>query len=97
MAAGRETNDADSLRIDSPIFSLAPDQADGPLGILKRASGWFALGLAGTARHPVFENDAGHAQRIEPRRDFLAFQLPVEIPVAAAGTDQHRGLGVFIL
>jgi hypothetical protein len=39
----------------------------------------------------LLEDDAGHADRVQPERDFLAFQLPAEVPVAAARTNQHRG------
>ena len=97
MAARREADHADALRIDAPLLGLAAHQADGPLGILERASGRLAFGLVGAARHPVLEDDAGHALRIQPGRDLLAFQFPVEVPVAAAGTDQDRGPGVLVL
>src|SRR5262249_54133698 len=75
---------------------FAPDQADSALGVLERASGRFGFRLIGAARDPVFENDAGDAQGIRPRRDLLAFQFPVKVPVAAAWTDQHRRSGVLV-
>ena len=46
------------------------------------------FGLVGAARHAVLEDDAGHADRVQPGGDLLAFQLPVQVPVAAAGADR---------
>src|ERR1051325_11253354 len=97
MAAGREAHHADALGMEAPFASLAPYQADGPLGILERAPGRFPFRLIRAARHPIFENDASHTNRVQPGRDFLAFQLPVEIPVAAAGTNEHRRPRVLFL
>src|SRR5262249_17097330 len=50
MPARRESNDADSLRIDAPLLGPAPYQADGPLSILERAPGGLSLGLIAAAR-----------------------------------------------
>src|SRR5262249_20752677 len=86
-----------ALRVDAPLPGLAAYQADGPLGILEGAAGRLAPGLVGAAWHPVLEDDAGHALRIEPGRDLLAFQLPVEVPVAAPRADQHRRACVLLL
>jgi hypothetical protein len=50
-------------------------------------------GRRGARRAPrttVLEDDAGHALRVQPRRHFLSFELPVQIPVAASRTDRHR-------
>src|SRR5262245_28671430 len=96
MAARRETHRPDALWIDAPLFGFAPHQTDCPLGVLKWASSRLTFGFIGAARHAVFEDDAGYANRVQPGRDFLAFQLPVEVPVAASGTDQDRGPGVLI-
>ena len=52
--------------------------------------GRLALDVAGPPRATVLEDDAGHAHRVQPRRDFLALELPVEVPVAASRTDHHR-------
>src|SRR2546425_13193222 len=97
MPARRETHDADSFWFDAPFPCSAPDQTDGPLRVRKRASSGFALGLIGAARHTILEDDAGHANRVQPGRDFLAFQFPVEIPVTASGTNQHGGPGILFL
>src|SRR5439155_19344006 len=75
--------------IDAPFTGLAPYQADGPLSILERATGRFALGLIGPAWHPVLEDHASDANRIQPASDFFAFQLPVQVPIAASWTYQH--------
>src|SRR5439155_14824291 len=97
MAARRETANTNALWIDAPIVGFAPDQTDSALSVLQGSLGWLALGLPGAARHSIFENDAGHAQGIHPGRNFFTLQLPVEIPITASGTDQHRGAAVLIL
>src|SRR5256885_11110087 len=97
LTARRETHDTDSLRMDAPFSGSAPHQADRPLGVLQRASSGFALGLIGAARHAVLEDDAGRANRVQPVRDFLAFELPVEFPIAASWTDQHGGSRILFL
>src|SRR5438552_2020801 len=79
---------ADAFGLDAPLPGLAPHQADGALGVLEWAGGWNALLVAGPARAAVLEDDAGHTQRVEPRGHFLPFQVPGEVVVAAAGTDQ---------
>ena len=85
MAACRETDHPDPLRADTPLRGFAPHQADGPLGILQRTPGRLALGSScrrGTRylrMMPVTPSEFSHAG------DFLAFQLPVEVPIAAPG------------
>jgi hypothetical protein len=71
--------------------------ADGALGVLERPPGRLALDIVGPARDTVLEDDPGHALCIQPGGDFLAFQLPVEVPVAAAGADEDRGPSVLVL
>jgi hypothetical protein len=46
------------------------------------------------ARHPVFEQDPGHANGIEPLTDFSAFQIQRENVVATSRTNQHRSSGI---
>src|SRR5207237_5823901 len=94
MTACREADHADALWINAPLLGFTAYQTDGSLSILERAPGRLALGIIGAARHAVLEDDPGHALRIEPGCDLLAFQLPEEVPVAAPGTDQDRGPGV---
>ena len=95
MTARRKTDDADSA--DAPFPGFAPHQTDGPLGVLEGATSGFTLGLIGTSRHPVLEDDPGHTKRVQPFSDFLAFELPVEIPIAATGTNQHGCPAVLFL
>src|SRR5262249_37326185 len=97
MAARRKPDYADPLGIDAPILGFAPDQADSSLIILHRPFGRLFFGLSGPARHPLLEDDAGHADRIRPGRDLFSLQFPIEIPVTASGTDQHRSAGVLVL
>src|SRR5947199_376466 len=51
----------------------------------------------GAAWHAVLEHDTGDALRIEPRGDFLGFDLPEEGVIAAPRTDQHRRSIVLVL
>src|SRR2546426_179567 len=81
--ARRETDNADALRINAPLLGFAAHEPDGPLSVLKRTPGRFALGFTRAARHPILEDNAGHANGVEPVGDLLAFQLPVEIPIAS--------------
>ena len=60
-------------------------------------SGGSPLDVARPPRTAVLEDDAGHAQRVEPRRHFFSFELPVEIPVAASRADHHRRSRVLFL
>ena len=96
MAACRKADDADPFRVDSPLSGLAPYQADGALSIQQRASGRLGFHLVGLPRHAVLEDDAGDALRIQPGGDLLAFQLPEEVPIAAAGADQHCRSGLLV-
>ena len=97
MAARREADDADPLRVDAPFRRPAADQANRALGVELRAQRRLALDLAGTPRASVLEDDAGHAPGVQPGRHLLAFELPVEVPVAAARADHHRRPGVLVL
>src|SRR5207245_9669039 len=97
VAARRETDHADPFRIDTPPSGLAPYQADGALGILERASSRLAPGLVRAPRHAVLEDDAGHAERVQPGSDLLAFELPVKVPVAASWTRQPRATIILLL
>src|SRR5207237_5949059 len=73
-------------------------EADGALRILGWSPGrWFTGGVIGTAWHPVLEQDAGYADRLEPGGDFLALELPPEVVVAAARANQHRRPRVLLL
>src|SRR5688572_18975470 len=97
MAARRETDQADPFGVDVPLRGPATDQAHGPLCVEQRTERRLAPDFARTSRHSVFENDAGHSDRIQPSRHFLSFKLPIEVPVAASRTDQHRRSGIFLL
>src|SRR5207253_9581043 len=96
VAARRKSHHADPLRMDAPLAGFAPDQADGALGILERAARRLSLGFIGVAGNAVLEDDAGDANRVQPGGDFLALKLPVEVPVPASWTNQHRGSRLLI-
>src|SRR6185437_13982337 len=80
-----------------PLLGLAAYQTQRALSILQRTERRFVLGLIGTARHTVFQDDAGDANRVEPLRNLGAFEIPGEYVVAAARTDHDRRAGVFLL
>ena len=46
------------------------------------------------ARHPVFEQDSSHANRIEPLTHLSALEIHREDVVATSRTNQHRGSGI---
>jgi len=52
-------------------------------------------GVVAVFRDAVFDEDAGHAERVEPVADFGAFDAPGEADVGAAGKDEGGGMGVF--
>src|SRR5262245_27918287 len=97
MSARRETDDTDPVRGHTPLLCLAPHESNGALGVLQRPAGGFAFRLTGSSWYAIFQDDPGHADGVEPRRNLLTLQLPVEVPVTAAGTDDDRGPGVFVL
>src|SRR5262245_47600038 len=91
MPSRRKADDADALGIDAPLLGLAAHQADGALRILEWApSRVFTWDVVGAAWHPVLEQDAGYADRIEPSGNFLTLKLPPEVVVAASRANQHR-------
>src|SRR5262249_16838013 len=94
---GGEADDADALGVDAPLLGLAADQADGPLGVLQRPAGRLAPGVVGAARHAVFQDDAGDAERVQPGGDLLALELPEQVPVAATGADEDGRADVPVL
>ena len=65
MAASRESNDTNPLRIDVRVNGAIPDQAQGPLGILQ----WNIMPLLMPFSGQTVEQDKhGHAGPIEPLR-----------------------------
>jgi len=96
MAAGGETDHADLPRIDAPLPGLAANQTQRTLGILEGTRSGQGLVLPRPARATVLDDDAGHADRVEPLRHLGAVQVPKEVVVAAAGTNQHRDAGIFV-
>src|SRR5579884_881839 len=97
MAARGETDNANAFGIDVPLFGFAAHEADRALGILEGTPGRLVFGFIGPSRHAIFEDDSRHALRSQPGSDLLAFQLPIEVPVAAAGTDEDRGSSILFL
>src|SRR5687768_799139 len=96
MPTRRKPDDADALRVDAPLLGPAAHQADRALRILEGAAGRFTFAVVGPPRHAVLQNDSGDADGIEPGSDFLAFKLPVKIPITAARAYQHRSAGLLV-
>src|SRR5262249_41905035 len=96
VAARREAHHADLLRIDAPVPGLAAHQADGALRVLDRAQRRLALDVARPPRAAVPEGDGGDAERVQPGGYFLAFHVPAQVVVAAAGADQHGDARVLL-
>src|SRR2546423_1210963 len=94
MSTRRETDHADSLRVDAPSGGPTADEADRPLGIEQRTQRWLAFDISRPTRTAVLEDDSGHALRVEPCRDFLAFEFPEQVVIPAPRTNQHRRSGV---
>ena len=96
MAASREANDADALRVDAPFGGATAEQAHGALRILKGTPGRFAFDVVRPPRHAILENDAGHTDGVEPGRDLLTLEFPIEIPIAASGADENGRAGFLV-
>src|SRR5437660_825299 len=97
MTTRGEADHADLLRVGAPLLRLAPHQADSSLSVLERTGGRHSLDVARPARTAILEDDASDADRVEPGGDFFALDVPAQVVIAAAGTDQHRRSGVFVL
>jgi len=69
-----KTNRFRSDGIDSPFRSPAPYYADRTLCVQQRARRGQRLRLAGTARDPILQHDAGDAGGVQPGRDLFPFQ-----------------------
>ena len=86
VPAGREAEDPHALRVELPFVGAGPDGPDRPGGVLEHR---WVLRLG---PEPVFEDDPGHAQAVEPFGDRFAFVVGVAA-VAAPRADHHRGPG----
>src|ERR1051325_6940468 len=88
MAAGRKADHADLLWIDAPFASFASYKADGALGVEQRTQRRLTFYISRPARTAVFQNDSGEPRVVQPRSDFLPFDIPTEVVIAAAGADE---------
>ena len=95
VPARREAEDADPL--DSPVRGPASHQTDCPLRVQQRTRSGQRLGLTRTTRHAIFEHGARHTDRVQPGCHLFAFQVPGQIPVTSARTDEDRRPGVLVL
>ena len=87
MTPRRETNDADSLRIDLQLCRVSAHQPHGALRILQRYT--MAIGPA-FAWQAIAQHGGGDARGIEALGDLQAIVLDREEAVAAARNDEQR-------
>src|SRR5207237_7936947 len=83
VSAGRETPNADSRRIDVPLLGAGAHRANRSLSVLQGRRMMIARGDA------ILEHKAGHADRVNPFGDLLAFVVDGEKSIAASRTDDH--------
>src|SRR4051794_27436702 len=84
MAACRETEDANLLRVDSPFRGSRAHGTNGPLAI---HHGHWVHVTGGV--HAIFEHEGGNAERIQPVRDIVALVRNSEVAVTSAGKDDY--------
>src|SRR5579883_39576 len=96
MSASGEANHADSLGVKSPFLCLAAHEAHRTLCIFERTGGRHVLFVTGSAWATILQNDPRHADGVEPRGHILAFEVPSQIVVSAAGANDRRSAGVLV-
>ncbi len=79
VGSGREAEDADPVRVDSPVGGMEADDTESPLGILE---GSRRLGIGPGIGHAVFEQGACDAGGVEPVAYLGAFEVDGQDPVS---------------
>src|SRR5262249_24028548 len=92
MSPGGKANDPDLLY--APFGRSVSKQAQCSLRILEGTTGRFLRGFARATRHAISQDYPGDANGIEPFSDFFTLEFPVQIPITAAGKDEHGCAGV---
>ena len=94
VAAGGEADDADAVGVDVPLGGVGAGEAHGLLGVFEVGGvGGVVAGFA-SGWDAVFDEQAGHAEGVEPVAGVDAFAVPGEADVASAGKDEGGGAGV---
>ena len=91
VGSSREAEDADPVRVDSPVGGMGADDTESPLGILE---GSRRLGIGPGIGHAVFEQGACDAGGVEPVAYLGAFEVDGQDPVSTSGKDDNGGAGV---
>ena len=86
MTAGGEAHDAHLGRVDFPIGGMAAREAEGALHVVHRHG--MTVAVRGET---IFQDETGHAMRLEKLGDIGALMLEGEPGVTAAGTDDDGG------
>ena len=101
MAAGGEAHHADAGGVDSVLFGMVAQPAQGGMrveehiGLLTAATdGAVVERPRPPSGHTVAEDEGAETMTLEPAGHLLPLALIVEPAIAATGTDDHRGLGV---
>ncbi len=88
MSAGREAENADTVRVDVKVRGVTADESKGPLRIFK-GSVRFRVGAG--IRDTVLEHHAGDALAVQPLANFRAFEIDSKDGVAATRKDDDGG------
>ena len=87
VAAGREAENADAVRVDAPFCRVMAGEPNGALSVLK--SGAIEVYRV-TPWNPILEHDCRDSDGVEPLCDLGAFEIPGEHFVSTAGADDNR-------
>src|SRR3954469_19880761 len=93
MSASGKAQNANTLRVDSPLFSVIPRNSNGSLRILQRllvARRLFRL------RYPIFHQGRCDSDTVQPVANFRPFQVIGQYAITATWEDQHGGAGVLV-
>src|SRR5687768_9049875 len=96
MSTRRKARDANSRWIDAPFGGAAAHQAHGALRVQQWTGSGKAFGLSSAARHAILQYESINARFVQPGRNFLAFEVPREIPVTAARANDNCSAGIFL-
>ena len=94
MGAGGEADDADAVGVDVPVGGVGAGEAHGLLGVFEVGGIFWIAAIFWNA---VLDEQACHADGVEPVADVEAFAIPGEDAVAAARKDESGGAGVVIV
>ena len=92
VASGGEADDADAMRVQMPLRGMSASDPHGLLRVLQVSGvSGIVAGLARRLRNAVLDQNAGHADRVQPLAGVSAFGVPGEPNVGAPGKDQRSG------